>query len=105
MNKKIREILEKYHLGNLAYQNIFKMAIIEICELQRKEIFVEMFRNGISYTQIELNTLNVAEDLPPQFCKDCKYFKVNTMDSYAKCSSCYFIDNQQFNFEPKNIAK
>ena len=111
MNDKINEILNK-HLSIITDYTDKKYtglsnAIIEICELQKQEC-ANRFMPHTSEKLFCLTTKNIADlklELDPQFCKDCKYFKDNTMDSYHKCSSCAFIGNQQKNFEPKNIEK
>lgn len=58
MNEKIKEILAKNHLSNLANENIFKNAIIEICELQKEECASKVIDH---YKQFITNSKNIAE--------------------------------------------
>ena len=104
MIDKILEILHKHNVCLVNTQNTFDLAIVEICELQKQEC-ANRFMPHTSEKLFCLTTKNIADpkyELQPQLCRDCKYFKANTMDSYQKCSSCAFIGNQQKNFEPKN---
>ena len=45
----------------------------------------------------------VGSALLPQYCKDCNNHPCDNHDKHIKCKKCYFIGNQQSNFERKSV--
>lgn len=39
----------------------------------------------------------------PKYCKDCNNHPCDNYDKHTKCKQCYFIGNQQSNFERKSV--
>ena len=39
----------------------------------------------------------------PQYCKDCNNHPCDNYNKHIKCKQCYFIGNQQSNFERKSV--
>ena len=59
--------------------------------------------NAMAYDGADAKQIEevLSREKPAQFCKNCKNFPVQSIEQHLNCTGCYFVGNQQSNFEQK----
>lgn len=98
---KLIDTIGKY---NLTASNIAKFKFSQLEENVFATMMVEFAQelaNGVDASENTLPIQNVvcSASSKPQYCSDCKNYPPDNIEKHNKCKECYFIGNQQSNFE------